>query len=313
MSRNFYHRVSSNYYNFHYSIIFSLKSWNYIKYYKSPILSFLRRHTKLKHSIFILICILSVLGATACSTDKPIKTIPELSTNEDTTKDNETSNGDNEASEDVNETSEDVNEVSEDVNESSEDVNEASEDDNAITYEYTDEGIIKPEIAEAVIKETSDKVIKAIEEKDMTALSKFIHPDKGVRFTPYTNVSNENDLVFTKEQMLNFFEDNEKYVWGYYDGRGNEILLSPSEYYEEFIYSENFIDAEKVGYNMALGGGNIIENQFIFYENPIVVEYYFSGFKPEYDGLDWQSLRLVFQEKEGTWYLVGIIHNQYTI
>jgi hypothetical protein len=34
---------------------------------------------------------------------------------------------------------------------------------------------------------------------------------------------------------------------------------------------------------------------------------------PKNEGLGWQSLRLVFEEFEGNWKLVGIIHNQWTI
>jgi hypothetical protein len=38
-----------------------------------------------------------------------------------------------------------------------------------------------------------------------------------------------------------------------------------------------------------------------------------SGFDPEYEGMDWRSLRLVFEKKNDIWYLVGIIHDQWTI
>ncbi|MGB4440375.1 MAG: hypothetical protein WBJ13_14380, partial [Sedimentibacter sp.] len=62
-----------------------------------------------------------------------------------------------------------------------------------------------------------------------------------------------------------------------------------------------------------LSSGNMAENQYEVYENAIVVEYYFPGFNPDFGGADWKSLRLVFEEYEGAWKLVGIIHNQWTI
>lgn len=173
--------------------------------------------------------------------------------------------------------------------------------------------IIKPEIAKEIIEETADKVINAIGNRDTEALSEYVHPVKGVRFTPYTYVSLEQDIAFDKDEIKNFFEDENTYLWGYYDGSGEEIRLTPSEYYEKSIYTADFINAEKVGYNEVLSSGNMLENQFDVYDNAIVVEYYFSGFNPEYEGLDWQSLRLVFEEYEGNWKLVGIIHNQWTI
>lgn len=90
----------------------------------------------------------------------------------------------------------------------------------SIEYEYTEDGLIKPEIAEAVIKETSDKLIYAIKEKDADTISDFVHPNKGVRFTPYTYVSLEDDIVFNREEIKGFFEDQGEYIWGFYDGIG---------------------------------------------------------------------------------------------
>jgi len=182
-----------------------------------------------------------------------------------------------------------------------------------IEYELTEEGIIKPEFAKEIIEETADKLIYAISIKDSKTISDFIHPYKGVRFTPYTNVDINRDLVFNKEEIKNFFKDQNVYLWGHYDGSGNEITLTPSEYYEEFIYSKDFINSEEVGYNKVLSSGNMVENQFKVYKNAIIVEYYFSGFDPKYEGMDWRSLRLVFEQYKDSWKLVGFIHNKWTI
>lgn len=180
-------------------------------------------------------------------------------------------------------------------------------------YELTEEGIIKPEVAQGVIEQTADEIIQAISDRNSERISELVHPVKGLRYTPYTYVSLEQDRVLSKEEVKSFFKDNKAYVWGHYDGIGDEISLTPSEYYEKFIYSKDFKTAEKVGYNQVLSRGNMLENQFEVYENPIVVEYYFSGFDPKYEGIDWESLRLVFEQYENDWKLVGIIHNQWTV
>lgn len=174
-------------------------------------------------------------------------------------------------------------------------------------------GVIKPEIAEKLIKETADKVIGAISGKNAEVLSEYAHPGKGVRFTPYTTVSVEKDVVFDKERLKTFFKDQKDYLWGHYDGTGENISLSPAEYYEKFIYSEDFANAKEIGYNKVLSSGNMLENQFEVYDNAIIVEYYFPGFNPDYAGMDWKSLRLVFQQYGDEWKLTGIIHNQWTI
>lgn len=178
---------------------------------------------------------------------------------------------------------------------------------------YDEKGIIKPEYAKKAIKETADKVIYALSVKDFECISGYVHPVKGLRFTPYTYVSPEQDVVFNVNAVKNFFNNLEHYLWGNFDGTGEEIFLTPGEYYEKFIYPADFINAEKIGYNEVLSFGNMLENQFEVYQKAIVVEYYFSGFNPDYAGLDWRSLRLVFEEYEGNWKLVGLINNQWTI
>ena len=142
--------------------------------------------------------------------------------------------------------------------------------------------------------------------------SPFSTTDPGLRFTPYAYVQ-PSDLVFPTQQIPGLFDDAAVYHWGVYDGSGEPIDLTFAQYYEDFVYDQDYAQAEEVGYNERLGSGNSIENSQAFYPDAFVVEYHFSGFDPQYAGMDWRSLRLVFQQHEGAWYLVGIIHDEWTI
>jgi hypothetical protein len=164
-----------------------------------------------------------------------------------------------------------------------------------------------------IIEARASETILAIKNKDAEKISKIIHPEKGVRFSPYQNVNKERDMVFSASQFLSFFKNKEKYLWGVYDGSGLPINLTPSEYYNKFIYNADFVSAPEVSYNRIIGKGNIINNVFESYPGAIVVEYHFSGFDPQYEGMDWSSLELVFEEKDAGWYLTGIVHGQWTI
>ena len=190
------------------------------------------------------------------------------------------------------------------------DIDHRDDDDDILD---DDDYLIPSPRAEEIIKDLSNQTIQALKNKDMDTLSQLVDPKKGVRFTPYTFVSLERDLIFNQEGIKNFFKDDKEYIWGYYDGSGEEIKLTPSEYYEEFVYSKDFANADEIGYNKVLSFGNNLENQFDVYDDPIIVEYYFPGFEEQYEGLDWQSLRLVFEEEDDKWFLVGIIHNRMTI
>ena len=167
--------------------------------------------------------------------------------------------------------------------------------------------------AENIINEQASKAVRALKDKDMETLSKLIHPDKGVRFSPYAYVDVENDLVFKSSDVMNLNSDSKVYKWGSFDGIGDPIELSFEDNYKLFIYDVDFANAEKVGYNEILGRGNTLENSAEVYKNSIIVEYHFSGIDPQNEGMDWRSLRIAFEKVDDTWYIVGIIHDQWTI
>lgn len=172
---------------------------------------------------------------------------------------------------------------------------------------------ISPLEAQKIIEDETMEVILAIKNKDMDKLSTFINPDKGVRFSPYSHVNIDTDLIFTADQIKNISKDKTKYTWGTYDGSGLSIELTFEDYFKKFVYDQVFANAKEIGYNQILGKGNMINNEFEVYTNSIIVEYYFPGFDPKYEGMDWESLRLVYEEKDNIWYLIGIVHDQWTI
>jgi hypothetical protein len=80
-----------------------------------------------------------------------------------------------------------------------------------------------------------------------------------------------------------------------------------------FIYDADFARPQQVGYNTVIGRGNTINNISEFYPNAIFIEYHFEGVDPKRSGMNWRSLRLVLEEQQGAWYLVGIVHDEWTI
>ena len=159
----------------------------------------------------------------------------------------------------------------------------------------------------------------ALKNRNLENLSKLVHPDKGVRFSPYTYVRVEPgspegaDIVFGSAHIANFFADQTVYNWGRFDGSGEPIDLTFEAYFARFIYDADFARPHAVGYNEIIGRGNTINNIAEVYPNAVTIEYHFEGFDPTFAGFDWRSLRLMLEEKEGDWYLVGIVHDEWTI
>ena len=169
---------------------------------------------------------------------------------------------------------------------------------------------LNSEEAKKIISETAKEVTLAISNLNMDKLASFIHPEKGIRFSQYGIVDKDCDLVFNALQVKSFLKDDKTYTWGVYDGSGEPIELTPEKYFYKFVHVPDFSKAEKVGYNEIITESGYTENQFLVYPDSIIVEYYFTGI--EYPQ-EWESVRIVFEEYQGNWYIVGIIHNQWTI
>lgn len=163
------------------------------------------------------------------------------------------------------------------------------------------------------LEDAAKQVVEILKNKDLAGLSEFVHPKKGVRISPYAYVDIENDIILKPLDLKGKFSDQTVYKWGIYDGSGEPIELKFSEYYDKFIYDQDFSNAERFALNELLRTGNTISNLDEVYPDSEFAAFHFTGFDPEYYGMDWSSLRLVFEKYNDGWMLVGIIHDQWTI
>lgn len=168
-----------------------------------------------------------------------------------------------------------------------------------------------PEDPETVVRTLADQAVLALKEQNMQALSKLVSPAGGVRFSPYSFVR-EEDQTFIAAELAGMMDEPEQLSWGAYDGSGEPINLSFADYLAEFVYDVDFASAPQVSINEPLGKGNTINNAAEFYPGAMIVEYHFTGIDEQAQGMDWRSLRLVFQDYMGRWVLVGIIHDEWT-
>ncbi|HYO90063.1 MAG TPA: hypothetical protein VEQ40_00425 [Pyrinomonadaceae bacterium] len=170
---------------------------------------------------------------------------------------------------------------------------------------------LSPAEAKRIIGARSLSVVRALKQRDMRRLSSFVHPDKGLRFSPYVYVQS-SDRVFTRWQVATLFRNNRRYLWGDEDGTGDPLRLTARQFFNGFIYDKDFLRAKEVNYNTVRGRGNTINNILDFYPRAIAVEYYLPGTNPRYSGMDWGSLWLAFEQKGNSWYLVGLASDEWT-
>jgi hypothetical protein len=167
--------------------------------------------------------------------------------------------------------------------------------------------------AKRLVESTAVAVVDALKRKDGVKLASLAHPTKSVRFSMYPYVRTDVDQLLTAADLAKGFADPTVRLWGISDGKGDEIRMTFAGYYAQYVYDVDFSKAPEVAYNRAIGTGNTIDNSATVYPDAVMVELHYPGFDPTFGGMDWRSLRLFLEQKDGTWYLVGIVHGAWTI
>lgn len=163
------------------------------------------------------------------------------------------------------------------------------------------------------VVQASSQVLEALRARDGNRLAELTHPTKGVRFSPYAYVDVHKDRVFLKEQIRRFWDDRTIYMWGHADGSGEPIALTAAAYCERYVLDRNYQEATSVSVNADRSQGNTVNNAAAVYPQGIRVEYYIE--RPPGEGVaefGWSALRLVFEEVGSGWFLIAIIHDQWT-
>ncbi len=123
----------------------------------------------------------------------------------------------------------------------------------------------------------------------------------------------DSDLSFTADQIKGLAQDQTVYTWGFEDGRGDPIKMTISQYFQRYVYDRDYTQAVEIGIDRIMTGGNALENLTEAYPGCRFVDFSFPSADPVNDGLDWSSLKLVFQPGNERWYLVGVVHGEWTI
>ena len=128
----------------------------------------------------------------------------------------------------------------------------------------------------------------------------------------YAYVRQDKDKVFSREQFTQYLQQSKiRFTWGQLDGTG-EMLVTPLPAYLQSWVGGSKFDNAKMSINEFKASGNSINNLKQVYPNAEFVEFYAKG-SDKYAGLDWQALRLVFDEYQGKRYLVAIINDRSTV
>ncbi|MGE8511295.1 MAG: hypothetical protein ACN6N7_01245 [Chryseobacterium culicis] len=164
---------------------------------------------------------------------------------------------------------------------------------------------------EVVLKQTNDEVLKALKAKDYTTFASLIHPEKGIRFSMYAFVDTKGDKHFSKADFEKYQPTKTLFTWGAHDGSGDPYKATINEYLGKWVFSKDFT-ASQYSLNKFIGGGNSLNNLQEIYPKDDFTENYIKGTE-KYGEMDWKTVRFVFEEFQGKYYLIAVVNDQWTI
>jgi hypothetical protein len=84
-------------------------------------------------------------------------------------------------------------------------------------------------------------------------------------------------------------------------------------FHSSYIYARDFAASWQTAYNRAIGRGNSIDNTADVHPDAILFEAFDPDPDPRLADVQWQCLRLLFERDQGRWYLVAVVHGEWTI
>jgi hypothetical protein len=162
------------------------------------------------------------------------------------------------------------------------------------------------------VREAADQALDALAGPDLPRLAALAHPDRGVLFSPYAYVEPGEAVVLTPAELLSLEGADPVRSWGWTDGSGEPIQLTFQAYHGEYIHDRDFRAAPRVSVDERMGVGTTVDNIAQQFPGATTVEYHIPGVDPTLEGMDWASLRLVLIQEEERWWLVAVVHDQWT-
>lgn len=207
---------------------------------------------------------------------------------------------------------------------------QAENDDLVASLEETNELLVATEAAAAELPDpdpipaaispypgmsvmaASLEVLDAMRTGDFVTLSTYIDPMNPVKFSPFQNLHIPSMFFLTDAQVAILPTLPTPYPWGTHPASGDIITLTPLDYFNQYVYDEDYYLAPIVGMNNIVSSGNMINNIESTFPTADYVEFLYPGFDPSYNGLDWSSITLVFTTDSGMPMLIAIVHGEYT-
>jgi hypothetical protein len=164
---------------------------------------------------------------------------------------------------------------------------------------------------EEALRQINEEIVQVLKDKNYKKFTEFIHPEKGVRFSMYAFINPKEDKKFSKADFEKYEPTKTLFTWGMMDGSGDLYKSTINDYLTKWVYAKDFVTGQ-VSFNEFQGSGNSLNNLKSIYPKADFTENFIKGSEANSE-MDWECLRLIFEEFHGKYYLVGVVNDQWTI
>ena len=154
--------------------------------------------------------------------------------------------------------------------------------------------------------------LDALARNDCKALSKLVHPRRGVRLTPYASDDPKTGPVIAASDLCARLGDTKRIDWGMLAESDEHVWLTMHDYFARYVNDRDYRHAPEVSFDRAIE--RVTWNPEMMREafpGDVFVDYHYPPPSSAHD-LDWTSLFLVFEEEKSAYWLVGVIHHSWT-
>jgi hypothetical protein len=156
----------------------------------------------------------------------------------------------------------------------------------------------------------SRRVFYSLRDNQTYTLSQFVHPQRGIRFSPYVFLETKAGRVWSRSEIARAKQNRQSYNWGQRDGLEENIQLTWDGFRREFLVPRDF-SRGTLTIQATRSRGNTINNLKQVYPDAVLAEFYLPGSR-KYGGMDWNGLWLVWRPVKSRWYLAALVSDRWT-
>ncbi|HEY4483818.1 MAG TPA: hypothetical protein VI752_01410 [Candidatus Paceibacterota bacterium] len=179
------------------------------------------------------------------------------------------------------------------------------------TPTQNDEQAETPAIGEKEMVSTAKLVLSALRTRDYQRLEELTSPSGlTLNLTPSLDL---RTIHAGKDEVSELKTNTETYLFGYTDGQGEPINMTTAQFIDKWIYTHDYEKAPQVGVNKILGQGNSLNSIIKDVTPREFVSFHYPGIDPQYEGMDWTTIYLIFDQTGGQYKLRAIAKDNWTI